>query len=245
MVLISVGVSIASYGELAFVLAGVLLQLASVCSESNRIVLIQILLQSKGVKLNPITSMYYILPCCFVFLSVPWMLLEFPALFWEGGAAPFLTFSGFLVLLSNAAAAFALNCSVFLLIGKSSALTMNIAGVIKDWLLIYLSWAIFGSPISTLNLLGYGLAFSAVCYYNYMKLRKMSEAKTGGGVEGAPSAAAAAGAELKAAEGGEVKEDMLAEGSPHPRHPAAIAQRSVSGNNGHPLKGGGEHTGRI
>jgi hypothetical protein len=29
--------------------------------------------------------------------------------------------------------------SVFLLIGKTSALTMNVAGVIKDWLLIGLS----------------------------------------------------------------------------------------------------------
>jgi hypothetical protein len=145
MLVISVGVAIASYGELAFVLAGVLLQLASVCSESNRIVLIQMLLQSKGIKLNPITSMYYILPCCFVFLAVPWMLLEFPSLVVAGEGMPFATFHGAAVLLSNAAAAFGLNCSVFLLIGKSSALTMNIAGVVKDWMLIYLSWAIFAS----------------------------------------------------------------------------------------------------
>jgi hypothetical protein len=33
----------------------------------------------------------------------------------------------------------ALNLSVFLLIGKTSALTMNLAGVVKDWLLIGLS----------------------------------------------------------------------------------------------------------
>ena len=47
------------------------------------------------------------------------------------------------IFLSNAAAAFGLNMSVFLLIGKTSALTMNIAGVIKDWMLIGLSVAIF------------------------------------------------------------------------------------------------------
>ena len=33
-----------------------------------------------------------------------------------------------LILLSNAVAAFALNLAVYLLIGKTSALTMNIAG---------------------------------------------------------------------------------------------------------------------
>jgi hypothetical protein len=38
----------------------------------------------------------------------------------------------------------ALNMSVFLLIGKTSALTMNVAGVIKDWLLILLSVIMFG-----------------------------------------------------------------------------------------------------
>ena len=32
-----------------------------------------------------------------------------------------------------------LNMAVFLLIGKTSALTMNIAGVVKDWMLIGLS----------------------------------------------------------------------------------------------------------
>ena len=37
----------------------------------------------------------------------------------------------------------ALNVAVFLLIGKTSALTMNVAGVLKDWMLIGLSggWA--------------------------------------------------------------------------------------------------------
>ena len=37
------------------------------------------------------------------------------------------------LLLLNALLAFSLNIAVFLLIGKTSALTMNIAGVIKDW----------------------------------------------------------------------------------------------------------------
>jgi hypothetical protein len=34
--------------------------------------------------------------------------------------------------------------AVFLLIGKTSALTMNIAGVVKDWMLIALSVILFG-----------------------------------------------------------------------------------------------------
>lgn len=52
------------------------------------------------------------------------------------------------IFLSNAAAAFGLNMSVFMLIGKTSALTMNIAGVIKDWLLIALSVLIFKAQVT-------------------------------------------------------------------------------------------------
>lgn len=59
------------------------------------------------------------------------------------------------VLLSNALAAFALNLAVFLLIGKTSALTMNIAGVIKDWMLIFFSYYVFHAPVTALNLAGY------------------------------------------------------------------------------------------
>ena len=51
--------------------------------------------------------------------------------------------------------------SVFLLIGKTSALTMNIAGVIKDWMLIFFSFYLFHAPVTTLNLLGY--AFCCRC----------------------------------------------------------------------------------
>lgn len=48
------------------------------------------------------------------------------------------------MLLFSACTAFALNVSIFLLIGKTSALTMNVAGVIKDVVLVYLSMSLFG-----------------------------------------------------------------------------------------------------
>jgi len=223
MGVISLGVAIASYGELAFVLTGVLFQLASIATESNRIVLVQILLQNKGIKLNPITSMYYISPCCLLFLSVPWLALEYPRLRAAGviggagavasgmttsseaafggrgagapvGTTNWLDAKGINIFITNAAAAFTLNCAVFLLIGKSSALTMNIAGVVKDWLLIYLSWVLFAGPITPLNLFGYSIAFSAVCYYNYLKLRGMTDENAkkqgaaGGGADGGKDA---------------------------------------------------------
>jgi hypothetical protein len=58
------------------------------------------------------------------------------------------------VFLANAFTAFLLNLTVFLLIGQTSALTMNVAGVVKDWTLIYSSYSVFKAPVTTLNLTG-------------------------------------------------------------------------------------------
>ena len=71
--------------------------------------------------------------------------------------------------------AFLLNLAVFLLIGKTSALTMNIAGVIKDWMLIFASQHLFHNPVTFLNYLGYVIAFLAVGMYNYNKMRAMKQ----------------------------------------------------------------------
>lgn len=174
MVGISLGVGVAAYGEAMFDAWGVILQLGAVVFEATRLVLIQILLTSKGITLNPITSLYYVAPCCFAFLSIPWFLVEYPILQSKNLLKP-----DFMVFGTNSACAFALNLAVFLLIGKTSALTMNVAGVVKDWLLIAFSWSVIKDRVTTINLAGYGLAFLGVCYYNHSKLQalKVKEAQ--------------------------------------------------------------------
>lgn len=174
MVSISLGVAIAAYGEAKFDAWGVTLQLMAVAFEATRLVLIQILLNSKGISLNPITSLYYIAPCCLVFLSIPWLIMEYPLL--RDTSSFHLDF---FVFGTNSACAFALNLAVFLLVGKTSALTMNVAGVVKDWLLIAFSWSVIKDTVTPINLIGYGLAFLGVAYYNHSKLQalKASEAQ--------------------------------------------------------------------
>ena len=92
-------------GELNFIVIGVVLQMCSICTESTRLVLVQILLQRRGLKLNPITTLYYIAPCCFGFLLLPFIMLEAPKIMND----PAVTFSPF-VLLTNASAAFGTLC---------------------------------------------------------------------------------------------------------------------------------------
>ncbi|KAL6578190.1 hypothetical protein OROMI_010518 [Orobanche minor] len=65
MVLVSFGVVISSYGEIHFNVVGTMYQVTGIVAEALRLVLTQVLLQKKGLTLNPITSLYYIAPCSF------------------------------------------------------------------------------------------------------------------------------------------------------------------------------------
>ncbi|KAL6215117.1 hypothetical protein ACLB2K_014548 [Fragaria x ananassa] len=168
MLSISLGVAVAAYGESRFDTWGVILQLGAVVFEATRLVLIQILLTSKGITLNPITSLYYVAPCCLAFLLVPWIYVEYPTL--RDTSSFHLDY---VIFGTNSLCAFALNLAVFLLVGKTSALTMNVAGVVKDWLLIAFSWSVIKDTVTPINLVGYGLAFLGVAYYNHSKLQAL------------------------------------------------------------------------
>ncbi|KAF3948986.1 hypothetical protein ACB098_01G307200 [Castanea mollissima] len=172
MLSISFGVAIAAYGEAKFDSFGVMLQLLAVAFEATRLVMIQILLNSRGINLNPITSLYYVAPCCLVFLCFPWLVMEYPLL--RDTSSFHLDF---VIFGTNSLCAFALNLAVFLLVGKTSALTMNVAGVVKDWLLIAFSWSVIKDTVTPINLFGYGLAFLGVAYYNHSKLQALKAAE--------------------------------------------------------------------
>jgi len=48
---------------------------------------------------------------------------------------------------------------------------MYVAGVVKDWLLIAFSWTVIKDTVTPVNLVGYGIAFLGVAYYNHVKLQ--------------------------------------------------------------------------
>ncbi|XP_073312071.1 probable sugar phosphate/phosphate translocator At3g17430 isoform X1 [Primulina huaijiensis] len=170
MVLVSVGVVVSSYGEIHFNVIGTVYQVTGIFAEALRLVLTQVLLQKKGLTLNPITSLYYIAPCSFIFLFVPWYFLEQPGM--EVSQIQFNMW----IFFSNAVCALLLNFSIFLAIGRTGAVTVRVAGVLKDWILIALSTLIFPeSTITGLNIIGYGIALCGVVLYNYLKVKESSQ----------------------------------------------------------------------
>ncbi|KAI7845789.1 hypothetical protein COHA_000702 [Chlorella ohadii] len=177
MALIAFGVVVCALGEANLVMKGLVQQLVALVFEAARLTLVQaarltlvqILMAARGLAMNPLQSLYYVSPACFLCLLVPFFALEFRTIL----TSPPTFYPS--VLLANALAAFALNLAVFLLIGKTSALTMNIAGVIKDWMLIFFSFYVFHAPVTRLNLFGYAFCCTGVGVYNYQKLQLLKK----------------------------------------------------------------------
>lgn len=69
-----------------------------------------------------------------------------------------------LVLSLNSLCTFALNLSVFLVISQTSALTIRIAGVVKDWLVVLVSALLFAeTKLTSINLFGYAIGKIILC----------------------------------------------------------------------------------
>ncbi|KAF6171152.1 hypothetical protein GIB67_013295 [Kingdonia uniflora] len=147
---------------------GVVYQMGGVVGEAFRLIFMEIFVKRKGLKLNPVSVMYYVSPCSALCLFIPWIFLEKPKM----DAAGSWSFQP-IVLALNSLCTFALNLSVFLVISHTSALTIRVAGVVKDWVVVLLSAVLFAdTKLTFINLLGYGIAIAGVAAYNNHKLKK-------------------------------------------------------------------------
>ncbi|KAK4483665.1 hypothetical protein RD792_010866 [Penstemon davidsonii] len=156
MSVISFGVLVASYGEMSINWIGVVYQMGGVVGEALRLIFMEIFVKRKGLKLNPISVMYYVSPC------------RHPKMDAQGT----WSFKP-LVLTLNSLCTFALNLSVFLVISHTSALTIRVAGVVKDWVVVLLSALLFAdTKLTLINLFGYAIAIAGVAAYNNFKLKK-------------------------------------------------------------------------
>ncbi|RFU34605.1 hypothetical protein B7463_g1752, partial [Scytalidium lignicola] len=157
---IVIGVIIASFGEIDFVLIGFLYQCGGIAFEAVRLVMVQRLLSSAEFKMDPLVSLYYFAPVCAIMNFVVAIFWEIPGLRMED-----IYEVGIYTLLANASCAFLLNVSVVFLIGKTSGLVLTLCGVLKDILLVIASMMIWGTIITPLQVFGYGIALSGLVYY--------------------------------------------------------------------------------
>lgn len=71
MILIAFGVLVCAIGEENLVMRGLVQQLVALLFEAARLTLVQLLMAGKGIRLNPLQSLYYVSPACLACLLVP------------------------------------------------------------------------------------------------------------------------------------------------------------------------------
>ena len=108
---IVLGIVVASFGEIKFVLVGVLYQIGGIIFEAMRLVSIERLLSSAEYKMDPLVSLYYFAPVCAFMNFCVAVVFEIPRIQMTD-----LHFVGLWTLLANAMVAFALNVSVVFLV---------------------------------------------------------------------------------------------------------------------------------
>ena len=124
---IVIGVIIASFGEIKFVLIGFLFQLGGIVFEATRLVMVQKLLSSAEFKMDPLVSLYYFAPACAIMNGITALIVEVPKMTWAD-----IQNVGYFVLLANAVVAFLLNVSVvFLVSAKPSTTTSRTSKLTK------------------------------------------------------------------------------------------------------------------
>ncbi|KAI9930816.1 solute carrier 35 member [Aspergillus wentii] len=160
VILIVIGVMIASFGEIKFDMVGFLFQIGGVVFEAIRLVMVQALLSSAEFKMDPLVSLYYFAPACAVGNFAVMFFTELPRM-----TVSEIYSLGISTLIVNAAIAFFLNVSSVLLIGKTSAVVLTMAGVLKDVLLVFASMAIFHDPVTAQQFFGYSISLAGLTYY--------------------------------------------------------------------------------
>ncbi|KAL0311395.1 UNVERIFIED_CONTAM: putative sugar phosphate/phosphate translocator [Sesamum angustifolium] len=162
MSVISFGVLVASYGEISISWIGVVYQMGGVVGEALRLIFMEIFVKRKGLKLNPISVMYYVSPCSALCLLIPWIFLERPKMDAQGT----WSFKPLILILFVRLP----SISQFFVIIQ---VLDNSRGVVKDWVVVLLSALLFAdTKLTLINLLGYAIAIAGVAAYNNHKLKK-------------------------------------------------------------------------
>ncbi|KAI4867273.1 TPT-domain-containing protein [Hypoxylon rubiginosum] len=160
IMIIVLGVVMASAGEIHFSWPGFVYQVAGILFESVRIIMIQSLVSSEGLNMDPLVSLYYYAPVGAVTNFVLSLASGWSSFEWTHAVEV-----GFWMLLLNAVVAFLLNVFSVCLIGKTSGLILVLTGILKNILLVITAVAIWGTPIASLQLIGYTLALFGLLLY--------------------------------------------------------------------------------
>lgn len=140
---------------------GIILQSIAVLSESARLSISKLILDTH--KQSPIATLNVMCRNAVPILVVGWCFTDGAGMLYGSplqvsGVEP--TF-----LMANCCLAFFLNGASMLLIRMTSALTLNVCGILKDFLIIGLSVGVEGEHVTAYQYIGFTISTAGICAY--------------------------------------------------------------------------------
>ncbi|KAJ2159711.1 hypothetical protein GGF46_002836 [Coemansia sp. RSA 552] len=172
--IISVGVVLMAAGEVHFIWAGFLEAIGSSAMSGLRWSLTQILLsQARFGMNNPLATMANLTPIIGISMLVFSLILENPLSEISANKnADSLQGALFIALMMVAGGllAFAMVLSEFLLISRTSVVTLSIAGMLKEVMIVGVAHLVFGDSMTLVNAAGLLVALFGIGLYNWLKI---------------------------------------------------------------------------
>lgn len=182
IVVISLGVMLTVAKETEFELLGFILVLLATVMSGFRWTVTQLLLQKEEYGLNnPFAAMSYLTPVMAIMTLVfslaiePWHELSETAYF----DTPRHTFESCALMLLGGALAFFMVMAEYFLIAETSAVTLTIAGVVKEVVTIVVAVFFFKDEFTWLKGMGLVVIFIGVSLFNWFKYQKLVEGGLG------------------------------------------------------------------
>ncbi|XP_036389444.1 solute carrier family 35 member C2 [Megalops cyprinoides] len=174
VLLIAGGLFMFTYQSTQFNLEGFILVLLASFIGGIRWTLTQVLMQKAELGLqNPVDTMYHLQPLMFIGLFPLFLYNEALSicssakLFRVSDLSPLL-YSVF-TLSVGGALAFGLGFSEFLLVSRTSSLTLSIAGIFKEVCILLLAAVFMGDKMTTVNWLGFAVCLSGISLHVGLK----------------------------------------------------------------------------
>ncbi|KAM4622741.1 solute carrier family 35 member C2 [Discoglossus pictus] len=174
VLLISGGLFMFTFKSTQFDSGGFVLVLAASCLGGVRWTLTQIIMQKAELGLqNPIDTMFHLQPLMFLSLFPLFLYIEGLHIATSEQLFRSHDTQGMLTLLATLSVggllAFGLGYSEFLLVSKTSSLTLSIAGIFKELCILLLATNLLGDEMSLLNWLGFGVCISGIALHVALK----------------------------------------------------------------------------
>ena len=183
VLILTIGTVMAAYGEIAFQWIGVVMMFSSEFSEAFRMAVLQYLMGS--LKFELIEGLYIMAPASLFFLVIGILVFESNALLEENGVGKIT--SNPLMYMLAAMLGFAVNFLTLGVIKSTSSLTFKVMGQVKNTVVIWLSVVLFGSDITSIQVVGYTIAMVGFAVYQRGKMQQAKEEERKNSL-GAPNA---------------------------------------------------------